>query len=165
MCFDAEGGAVESGAHANVCYGAMAARLAFETRARDVDAAGGQQFLLHGKIQGGKGEATACSRAGDDFAGESEGPAQKSRSVGDISCGNFAANDGAGDHFAAIDDGRNDYDFETKFCAKRGKQFSRRRLVGDRSGNLRQPKQLSRANRGLKFARQILRVKDARDRV
>ena len=42
MGLDAEGGAVESWAHADVGYGAAGARFAFDEGARNVDAACGK---------------------------------------------------------------------------------------------------------------------------
>src|SRR6266436_9108349 len=107
----------------------MAARLAFKTRARDIDAAGGKEFLFHREIQSGKGEAAPRAGAGDHVAGESKRPAEKARGMGDVARGDFPANDSAGDHFSAINHGRNDNDLEAMLCAKLGKQFHVARLL------------------------------------
>jgi len=50
MRFDAEGGAIERGAHADVGDRAAAELLAFEAGARDVDAAAGKQALFGGEV-------------------------------------------------------------------------------------------------------------------
>src|SRR5713226_7365565 len=96
----------------------MAARLPIEACAREIDTASGKQFLFRCEVQGGEGEATARPGAADHIAGKNEGPAQKARSVGHVARGNFAANDGAGHDFSAIDDRRNDDNVESVFCAK-----------------------------------------------
>src|SRR5260370_21459622 len=100
MRFDAQRGTVEGWARTDIGDRAVTARLAFEARARDVNAASGKQFLLRGEVQGGKGEAPSCPRAADHFARESEGPAQKTRGVGHVPFGNFPPNDGAGNDFS-----------------------------------------------------------------
>ena len=46
MSFDGEAGTVEGGAHADVSDAAMAAGFAFENGAGDVDALGGEEFLV-----------------------------------------------------------------------------------------------------------------------
>src|SRR6266478_5841538 len=107
----------------------MAARFSFEASARDVDAPCGKEFLLRGEVQGGKGEAAARSCSADHFAGESEGPAQKAPGVGDIAFGDFAANDGAGDDFSAIDHRGNNHNVESVFCAKFGEPLHVARLL------------------------------------
>src|SRR6266852_6407536 len=123
VCFDAEQRAVERRAHADIRNRAMAARLSVEARARDVDAPGGKEFVLRGQVQCGKSEATARPGTADDFAGENKGPAQKTCGVGDVTFGDFPANDGAGDHFSAIDHWGNDNDVESVLGAKFGEQF------------------------------------------
>ena len=50
MRVDAEGGAIERGAHADVGARAAAELLAFEAGARDVDAAAGKQALFGGEV-------------------------------------------------------------------------------------------------------------------
>src|SRR5260370_42222596 len=65
MCFDAERGAVERRAHADIRNRAVTARLSIEARARDVDTASGKQFLVRGAVQGGEGEAAARPGAAD----------------------------------------------------------------------------------------------------
>src|SRR5467141_226540 len=105
--FDAEGSAVEGGAHADVGDGAAAPGFAFEQGARDVHTAGGQELLFRLQVQRGESEAAASAGAGNNFAGEGEGAAEKTRGVCDIAGGDFAANGGAGDDFAIECDGRN----------------------------------------------------------
>src|SRR6266849_2228599 len=129
MRFNAERGTVERWAHADICDRAVAARLAFEERACDVDAASRKQFLLRGKIQRGEGEASSCPRAADHFARESEGAAQKTRGVGHVAFGNFPANDGAGNDFSVIDHRGNNHDVESMFCTKLGEQLHITRLL------------------------------------
>src|SRR6266852_8216479 len=123
VCFDAEQRAVERRAHADIRNRAEAARLSVEARARDVDAPGGKEFLLRGEVQRWKGEAAARPGTADDFAGESEGAAQKTRGVGDVAFGDFPANDGAGDDFSAIDHRGNNHNVESVFCAQLGEQL------------------------------------------
>lgn len=50
MRFDAEGGAVEGGAHADVSDRAPTARLALEESARDVNTAAGKQALFRSEV-------------------------------------------------------------------------------------------------------------------
>jgi len=50
MSFDGEAGTVEGGAHADVGNAAVAAGFAFEDSARDVDALGGEEFLVGPEI-------------------------------------------------------------------------------------------------------------------
>src|SRR6266851_10385207 len=107
----------------------MTARFSFEARPCDVDAPGGKEFLLRGEVQGGEGEAAPRSGAADDFAGESEGAAQKTRSVGDVAFRDFTANDGAGDDFSAIDHWGNNHDVESVLGAKLGEQLHVARLL------------------------------------
>src|SRR3981189_1249429 len=52
VCFDAQRRAVERGAHADIRDRAMAPRRAFKVRARDVNTASGEEFLLRDKVQG-----------------------------------------------------------------------------------------------------------------
>src|SRR5467141_440175 len=128
MRFDAERRAVNGGAHADIRDRAVTARLSFKARARDVNAASREQFLFRCQIQGREGEAATCPGAADHFTRESEGPAQKTRGVGHVALGDFAANDGAGDDFSAIDHRGNDHDIESMFCAKLGQQLHVTRL-------------------------------------
>src|SRR5437868_5303345 len=123
MCFNAERRAVERRARADVCNGAVTARLAFDASARDVDAASGKKFLFRDEVQGREGKAAARSRAADDFSGEGKGPAQKTRGVGHVAFGDFAADDGAGNDLAAIDHRGNDHHVEAVFLAKLCQQF------------------------------------------
>src|SRR5258708_19758671 len=95
MRFDAQRGTVERWALTDIGDRAVAARLAFEARACDVDAASGKQLLLRGEVQRGKGEAPSCPRAADHFARESEGPAHKTRAVRHVALRNFPPNDAA----------------------------------------------------------------------
>src|SRR5258707_5558939 len=112
VSFDAEGSAVEGGAHADVGDGAAAAGFAFEESACYVDAAGGQKLLFRLQVQRGERKAAAGAGAGNNFAGEGEGAAEEPGGVGDVGGGDFAANGGAGDDFAIEGDGRNDFDGE-----------------------------------------------------
>lgn len=123
MRFDAERCAIECRAEADIGHRAVTASLSFEACTCDVDAAGGKQFLLDGKVQRGKREFPSRSRAADDFARERKGPAQKTRGVGHVALGDFPANDGAGDHFSSIDDGRNNHNVEAVLRTKFGEQF------------------------------------------
>src|SRR5229473_6032603 len=107
----------------------MAARLAFKTRARDIDAPGGKEFLLHREVQSGESEAAARACAGDHFTGESKGSAEKARGMRNVAGGDFPANDGAGDYLSAINHRRNDNDLELVFCTQLGKQFHVARLL------------------------------------
>src|SRR5258708_38279296 len=91
MRFDAQRGTVERWALTDIGDRAVAARLAFEARASDVDAASGKQLLLRGEGQRGKGEAQSCPSADDHFAREPEGPTQKTRGVGHVCLGNITA--------------------------------------------------------------------------
>ncbi len=121
MRFDAEGRTVEGGAHADICDRTASARFALEKRARDVDAASGQEFLLGSEIQRGKGEAAASAGARDDFTGEDEGTAEKAGGMRNVTCGDLAADDGAGDDFVFADDGRENDDVETAVGAEQEK--------------------------------------------
>src|SRR5882724_6540099 len=123
MRFNAERRAVERGTEANIGHRAVTASLSFKARTCDVDAPGGKQFLLDCKVQRGKCEFPPRSRAADDFSRESKGPPQKTGGVGHVTFGDFPANDGAGDHFPSIDDGRNNHDVEAVLRAKLGEQF------------------------------------------
>src|SRR5580698_10661064 len=112
MRFDAEGGTIEGRADADVCDRATGARLAFEKRARDVDAAGREQFLFRSEIERWECEAAASAGAWNDLAGEDERTTKKACGVRNVARSNFAANDGAGDDFAFVDYGRKNDDFE-----------------------------------------------------
>jgi len=58
----------------------MTARLAFKARARDINAASGEEFLLRGEVQRGEGERRRpVPVPPNNFTGESEGAAQKGR--------------------------------------------------------------------------------------
>src|SRR5260370_13734266 len=129
MRFDAQRGTVEGWALTDIGDRAVAACFSLKTRARDVDAASGKQFLFRGEVQGGEGEAPSCPRAADHFARESEGPAQKARGMGHVAFGNFPANDGAGDDFSVIDHRGNNHDVESIFCTKLGEQLHVTRLI------------------------------------
>ena len=98
----------------------MTARLAFDASARNVDAASGKKFLFRSEIQCGEGEAAARSRAADDFSGEGKWPAQKTRGVGHVAFGDFAADDGARHDFATIDHRGNDHHVEAVFFTQLG---------------------------------------------
>src|SRR5271168_5254468 len=118
MRLDAECGTVEGGTHADVGDGAAAARLAFEKSSRDVNAAGGQKFLLGSEIECGKSEARARSRPAYDFSSEHEGPPQQARGVGYVTHCDFAPDDGAGDNLAAVQYGRDDDHFKVVLLAE-----------------------------------------------
>ena len=118
MRFDAERRTLESGAHANVCDRAASARFAFEKRARDVNAAGGEQFLFRREIQCWKGEAPARASSGDDFTAEHERAAKKASCVRNVARSNFAADDGAGHDFVFAVDVRDDDDVEAALGAE-----------------------------------------------
>ena len=88
MSFHAEGGAVEGRAVADVGDRTAAVRFAFEERARDVDAAGRQKFLIGGQIQGGKCEAASRSGAADDFTCQQKCTPEEAGGVADVPGGN-----------------------------------------------------------------------------
>ena len=67
MGFDSEAGAVEGGTHADVGDAAMAGGFTFQNRAGDVDAAGGEQFLVGLEIESGEKKFAAGASAADDF--------------------------------------------------------------------------------------------------
>src|SRR6266403_1776378 len=123
MRFNAERRAVERGTEANIGHRAVTASLSVKACTCDVDASGGKQFLLDRKVQCGKREFASRSCAADDFARESEGPAQKTRGVGHVAFGDFPANDGAGDHFSAIDYRGDNHDVESLYCAELAQQL------------------------------------------
>jgi len=112
--FNGEGSAVEGGAHADVGDGAAGAGFALEQRTRDVNAARGQEVLLGLEIERRKGEPRTGAGAGDDGTGERVRTAEETGGAVDAACGDFAADGGAGDDFAAAGDGRDDSDFEAE---------------------------------------------------
>ena len=91
----AERGTIERWADADVRNRAVAARVAIQTRACDIDAASRKKFLLGNKIQCGEGELPAGPRAADYFTGESEGPPQETARMRHVTGSDFPANDRA----------------------------------------------------------------------
>src|SRR6266851_5505971 len=95
MGFDAERRTIERWADADVRNRAVAARLAIQTRACDIDASSRKKLLFNGEVQGRESEPPAGPRAADYFAGESEGPPQETARMRHVTCSDFPANDRA----------------------------------------------------------------------
>src|SRR6266478_8388654 len=91
----------------------MAARFAFDQRARDVDATGGEEFLLRREIQRGKGEAASRAGACYDLACKRKGPAEEARRMCDAAGSDLTPDDAAGNYFAVTDDRRDNDNFES----------------------------------------------------
>ena len=112
--FDAERGAIEGRAEADVSDRATRAGSAFEERASDVDAASGEKFLVRSKIKSRKSEAAASARAWDDVAGQHEGTTEKAGGMGNAAGSDFRANQRTGDDLAFVNDWRDHDDVEAE---------------------------------------------------
>ncbi len=123
MGFDGERGAIEGGADAHVGDTAVAAGLAFENGAGDVDAARGEKFLLGFQVESWKSEFAAGAGAGNDFAGEDEGAAEETAGVRDVAFGNLLADERAGNDLAIENHGGMDDDVEAVAHAEFAKEF------------------------------------------
>src|SRR5258708_36923412 len=118
MSLDSQRAAIEGRPQANVGDRPAALGFAFQQRARDVHASGGEQFLLGAQIKRWESEFAAGSGAADDFPGQHKWPSEQAPRLRYIAFCNFAPNDGAGDHLAmSVYRGEGDH-FESVGAAK-----------------------------------------------
>src|ERR1700693_1731106 len=106
MGLNGKSSAVEGRPDSDVRYGASALAFTLQQRSRDINPAGGQQFLVRAQVQGGEYKFAARSRSAHNRSRQHERPAQQPTGLRDLSFGNFAPNHGAGDYFAVRHDWR-----------------------------------------------------------
>src|ERR1700674_130139 len=121
--FNAERRTVERRAHTDVRDRAVAARLAFDARPGDVNAAGWQELLFGCEIQRWERKAAAGTGAANNLARECERPPQKPPSMGHVALRHFTADDGARNHFAPVNNRGEDYDLESVLGTKLRQQL------------------------------------------
>ena len=109
-------GGIEGGAAAVVEHGAVAG--AANEGLDDIDAGGGQDFVMRIEVGRGEAELAADAAAALDGAEDAEGVAEEGGGGIQIACGDGGAQAGAGDGLAAAQDGRGGRDGEIQLTAE-----------------------------------------------
>src|SRR6266852_3911264 len=106
MGLNGKSSAVEGRPDSDVRHGASALAFTLQQRSRDINSAGGQQFLVRSQVQGGECKFAARSRSAHNRSCQHERPTQQPTGLRDLSLGKFVTNHSHTDYFGVRHDWR-----------------------------------------------------------